>query len=268
MQKHKNIGIIAAAAICVVLVGSMIPKAVAYFTDKDEAENTFEFGNVDIVPFEPHFQDDPDDPIGPLVPEQEVPKDPKVANNGTESCVVYLKVEVPMKEMTLVNEDGSIADKEKTEVFWLKTSGTPYEEHKNVFNVVPTGNWIQLSAEEDASGEFMTYLFGYQKILPPSSTTIENERDKTEAATLDSVTDTLFDKIQIKNYLEGSETGSYDVAVKAYGIQARYLKDINGTYIIESFFDENGEPYTDADHVLPKNTLNQIWALYADSINS
>ncbi|MCH5211710.1 MAG: hypothetical protein J1G06_01710 [Oscillospiraceae bacterium] len=253
--KWRYVGLIMAGALVASIV---IGGTLAYFTDKTEVYNSFVFGNVEIVPNEPNW-----DPEDPFVPNEEVPKDPQIANNGNTEAVVFIKLQVPVDTFTAVNDDGTKGDEVTDEIFWLKSKDVPDSEHRTQFNDVEhDGNWVLLSKTDGAeAGSYNTYLFGYQKALGTSEGHISNvlHPDDAEWAEM-TKTDTLFDKVQLKNFVEGTLLGDYNIKLEFYAIQAQYLTDVNGDDLTEKLF-PNG--VFDENATLDAQTLRTIYGLYA-----
>lgn len=94
---------IIALVVCLLLIAvAAIGSSLAYFTDKEEATNTFTVGKVDIELTEPNWN--PQD--SKIMPGIEIPKDPTIAVvEGTEDCWVFLKLDMN-KYVSLVNLMG------------------------------------------------------------------------------------------------------------------------------------------------------------------
>ena len=180
-----------------------------------------------------------------------------IFNNGSEVCIVFMEVKVPVATFTIVNEDGTKRDPETTEVFWLKTKNG--SDGTNSFHDINNdGNWVQLSCTKGTKdGAYTTWLFGYQVALGGTNERVGNvlNPSEEELAKL-KCTDALFDKVQIKNYLEGTLNGSYSIVVNSYGIQASYLTDANGDYLF------GGDGSLAANAKVEETLLQQIWNLY------
>lgn len=87
--KKKIVSIALAAALAATaIVGSSL----AYFTDKDEATNTFTVGNVDITLTEPKWDANINKD---LIPGKTIPKDPTITVEAdSETAYTFMKVEV------------------------------------------------------------------------------------------------------------------------------------------------------------------------------
>lgn len=64
----------------------------AYFTDKDDATNTFTVGNVDITLTEPNWNTSGSADAPEVYPGEALAKDPTVKNTGANPCFVRIKV--------------------------------------------------------------------------------------------------------------------------------------------------------------------------------
>lgn len=256
-KSKKRCILIVAIAVSAVLIAAGVIFVLAYFTDNVHVGTTFTFGNVEIIPHEPDYP--PDDP--PDVPNEETPKNPMIANNGSEACIVFMEVKVPVAAFTLVSEDGKTAEAVVTEVFFLKTEDGE-DGNDSFHDTEHGGNWVLLShTPGETDGEYTTWLFGYRLPLDGTDERVENVLDPSEEelAKLQR-TEALFDKVQIKNYLEGTLNGGYSIIVNSYGVQANYLTDGSGNYI----FGEDGVPET--GEALSYETLQTIWDIYSEKM--
>lgn len=99
------------ASLAVILVLTAVAGAsLAYLTDKDEAENVFTVGNVDIELTEPNWDKDGggEDEAVDAYPGEPLAKDPTVTNNGENPCFVRLSVEGLDQFCEKYGEDGMI----------------------------------------------------------------------------------------------------------------------------------------------------------------
>lgn len=195
----KNKRLIATIAACGLMGALGIGGTMAYLTDTETKQNTFTFGNVEVELLEDQFV--ADNAKG-MMPNEEVSKDPSVKNVGENDAIVFLKVEVPVKNLSVSDPDGSNKTTRNTELFYLKDEAAAITDAKNSFDA----NWIELTGAEegtDLSGATRTYVFGY------------NEKLAKEAET-----EALFDKVQLKNIVEGTVEGEVNIDVTAYAIQA------------------------------------------------
>lgn len=232
----------------------------AYLTDNEGAVNTFTVGKVQIDLTEPNYPGNDSEDVKDLVPNEEVAKDPKVTNTGVNDALVFMTVEVPVRNVTVVADDGTKGTQSPTELFWFKQEhGTEGEEgyvkdpigtHENNFN---TTDWMQLTDKEThgtTDGSTTTYVFAYRT-----------------AVAAKAETKTLFDKVQLKNIVENEVTpgAAQDIKVKTYAIQASEvlegdvdltdgLTEANFNKIYEIYLKQAGTK--DADDAATNGALN------------
>lgn len=90
MSKKKIVSLCLALALMVTLcVGGTL----AYFTDIDDAKNTFTVGNVDITLTEPNWTSTGSEDAPEVYPGEALAKDPTVTNDGANPCFVRIEVE-------------------------------------------------------------------------------------------------------------------------------------------------------------------------------
>lgn len=205
-KKRRAAALIAACG----LIGAVGTGAtLAYFTDEETHTNTFTIGKVEIDGLEQHWDTTDNDRDGVpdksenMVPNQEVSKDPQIKNTGINDAIVFVKLTVPVKNVTLVSDDGTKSAKKSQEVFWFKDAADTVSSHVNNFDP----NWIHLTREDtgtNLAGSSRSYVFGYNTKIAK-----------------DQVTTPLFDKIQVKNIIEGeiAENEAQNIIVDYYAIQ-------------------------------------------------
>ena len=204
MKNSKRIGL--AVVSCILTLIICIGSTALYLTDTDTATNTVTVGDVKIDLTEPNWED-----IEYVVPNQELTKDPQITNTSINDAIVFMTVEVPVKNITLVADDGTKGTKGNTELFWFKDSTDGASTHANNFD----SNWAHLETKDvdaNLTGTTRTYVFAYK--TPLSS---------------DDTTTPLFDKIQIKNYVENEIPGGEveQIKINAYAIQASDVLESN-----------------------------------------
>lgn len=91
MKKKLTAVALVVCMLAIMLVGASL----AYFTDKDEAENVFTVGNIDIVLTEPQWVEVGSKEALEAYPGEALAKDPTVTNEGANPCLVRVKVEWP-----------------------------------------------------------------------------------------------------------------------------------------------------------------------------
>ena len=89
MNKKKIL--VLAVSVCLVAILA-IGGTLAYFTDEEEATNTFTVGNVDITLTEPNWEGTGSQDAPEVYPGEPLAKDPTVTNTGANPCFVRIKV--------------------------------------------------------------------------------------------------------------------------------------------------------------------------------
>lgn len=82
----------AVALIVCMLAIMLVGASLAYFTDDDEATNTFTVGNVTIDLTEPKWDEAGSKDAPEVYPTEALAKDPTVTNTGANPCFVRIKV--------------------------------------------------------------------------------------------------------------------------------------------------------------------------------
>lgn len=85
--------IIAVCLIVALAATAVIGGTLAYFTDEEEATNTFTVGNVDITLTEPNWAGSGSQDAPEAYPGEPLAKDPTVENVGNNPCFVRISVE-------------------------------------------------------------------------------------------------------------------------------------------------------------------------------
>ncbi len=67
-----------------------------------------------------------------------------------------------------------------------------------------------LLTSDTTGSDYDLYVFGYNKKMLPADETV-----------------TLFDKVQLKSFIDGEKKDGVTIGVKGYGIQADYLRGTN-----------------------------------------
>ena len=89
MSKRKILALaLTVAMIAILAVGGSL----AYFTDKEEATNTFTVGNVNITLTEPNWEGEGKEDAPEVYPGEALAKDPIVTNVGSNPCFVRVQV--------------------------------------------------------------------------------------------------------------------------------------------------------------------------------
>lgn len=238
--------------LCVALVAiAIVGASLAYFTDKDEATNTFTMGNVKIDLQEVFDQD-----TAVLRPGSQttnkIKKEVSIKNIGTENAYVWYEWYIPSaldstdgstgtNNVLHVNSNGNSWDKYREDSrFWKEgqTAALPLEqtwdhdpEVELKLNVGPEG-FIRQDTIDDI--QYNVYLVLYHgKLAPEAETSVAMN-----GAYLDSKVDNLYDEngvllgytIDGKNPLDYDFTQGVNIIVKAYGIQAEGFADVYAAY--------------------------------------
>jgi hypothetical protein len=188
----KNI--IPIAIILIVGTSVIVATSLAYFTSSTERVlNVFTSGGIKISVIEDNFDKDRADTVNP---NEVVSKDPYVKNIGQNPVYVFMQVEVPRREVTLVGDDRVTLE----------------EDFVPIFTYDINSSWILV--DSTAQSESDIYMYAYiGGILNP------NEQSST-----------LFDEVKIVNYLEGTLDleEKLQLIIKGYAVQSDNLK-IEGT---------------------------------------
>ena len=182
-MKQKKSCRMAAGLACLMALAVGAGGTLAYLTDNETHTNTFTVGEVKINLLEPSWDqadrnsDGVPDTAEDMVPNQEILKDPYVENQGDNGSLVFLRVTVPVKDVTHIadnglpaktwNTDGSIASTyargedfttlphKPQELFFFKKASDAVQVHKNNFNTsaswktdADNSYWIELTDQE------------------------------------------------------------------------------------------------------------------------
>ncbi|MCD8096895.1 MAG: hypothetical protein LUE31_02445 [Lachnospiraceae bacterium] len=247
MRKFRLMTMCIALILCMAMA---IGGIYAYLTARDASVNKVTIGDVHISAWEPNWPTEDKDEDGIpdeselLVPYDEVSKDPRIRNTGTNDCIVFFRITSPVEELTVIDDDGTRHAAADVDLFYFKQAEDSADEHANHWDE----NWVELT---ELDGKFVTcdgtneenkgytYIFGYHVRLAAGETTSN-----------------LFDKIQNKKY--GSRTISANEAetirIEACAIQADEIyqngkaMDTSGeltedqlTCIYRVFFNQNAD---------------------------
>lgn len=239
MNKKVKMATICASLCALLAAGGVL----AYFTDRDDAVNELQVGEVKIDLTEPNWDEYPDDndndvpdPAEKLVPTQKVNKDPMVTNKGKNNAYIYVKMSVPKKNIFTAETDGSRSNSGQRAVNQLfsfnKTTGGTAVTQDRAANTYDTG-W-ELIATDFTDANVNTYVFGYKTAVAPNASTTK-----------------LFDSVTFCNAVEqqGLENTIQEIKLDAYGIQSdnvgtmqqaydKFVKQNNGQHSGETWDDE------------------------------
>ena len=221
MKKKKQFfrGVIIGTALIVLLAASL---TTSYLTDREIAYNIVTIGNVEVT-----IDETPFDPTSsyPADAGTVIGKAPKLKNEGTTDEYVFIKVSVPKKTVTFLDEttgkkDGN-TNPRTGEIFKLLTNDTGTKLIKDIDDTDLTDvtfyyhkgdnsvdGWylVDTATATVNSVDYNVYTFGYNKKLKPGDST-----------------KTLFDKIQLKSIIDTEVKGDVSIQVGAYAIQSDEL---------------------------------------------
>ena len=250
-------------SLCLViaLVATAIAGAtLAYFTDTDDATNTFTVGNVDIELEEPSW--DPEDKHN-IMPGAYFPKDPTITVAAdSEDCYVFLDVTLnkykslfPIIAMNAV-ADGDLESIEPYMVndkFSTKTFLDSFYEGGDMaklrtildkwFVGITHGDWAIKDfyydvARDDVegTGNWLTLRLAYIGGEEDGKLSAEESVQFMKAFTMpDTVTEAMIDNGLTQNaFYEG---GEFIIDFTAYAIQAQELDDVDAAYT--AYFAQN-----------------------------
>lgn len=190
MKRIKRPGTLALAGLlgATLLTGG----AFAYFTDADQAVNTFTVGSVKIDLQEPGFNEDEGTGI---TPGKTVEKDPQVLNTGNNDAYVYMQIGIPTANVVTVNAGGTKKAAALTELF----------------SYTVNNGWTQVGNME-AKDSLNVYTYAY---TGDSAGTLER-------LPAGNLSESLFDSVTFANIVEdqGLENAKKEITVTAFAIQA------------------------------------------------
>lgn len=191
-KKKQNKLLLLLLLICVIAVAGIS----AYFTATDTKTNVFEVGKVSIDLQEPSWNGEI-----PTTPNQTVPKDPQILNDGKSDAYVYLTVDVPYANVVTAGLDG--------------TKNTQAD--NELFNYTVNEGWVEVGTAEKVESESV-YRHVYAYASNSATLSVLNPNATTAA---------LFNEIKFANVVEaqGLELTDLDVVVNAYGIQTEIVGD-------------------------------------------
>ena len=187
-RKKSRLVIIAVMALVIVVSASVGVTMSILVTNTSGKSKVFTFGNAGINVVEENWNRlSDDDKI--VYPGRTVPKDPKITNTGSTELYAYLKVKIPSANIRVVNNDETVADASKHNLFSFETNS----------------DWTLLDTD-DSNDDYEVRLYAYTKgALAPGSST-----------------NTLFDEVTFVNMLEGEiDMGTkLEIITSGYAIQS------------------------------------------------
>lgn len=221
-MKKKIVALCLCVALAVVAIGGA---TLAYFTDTDEAKNTFTVGNVEIKLDETNVDDPQGDRVQEnsykLIPGVSYVKDPTITVlEGSEDCYVRMKVTLNnASKIIAMCTDPEFAEDGPTGVenaFPLIRMITFVEKNAAKWDGIIPDNMVD--TEEmlanvkycvyDKKADTITYTFYYNEVV--------------SAADADAALETLFDEIKVPTWVTGEQLAAledFQINVVAEAIQ-------------------------------------------------
>ena len=209
VKRNKNKVIVGGTAALLALVAVS-----AYFVSQDQATNHFTaLGDVQIDLQEPSW--DPATTTD-VTPNEEFAKDPQVKNVEDSTAFVFVEIGVPKADVVTSNSaTGAKSASAVTQLFQINK--TAQSDAADVWTGVDTyndGAW-KLIGTDTTDGAMNYYLYAYA-----------TGASMTELAA-GATTPKVFESVTFANLVEGeiATDTSFDISVKAFGIQAEDIKN-------------------------------------------
>lgn len=176
------------AIVSLLLVATLvITGALAFLTAKDNAENKFTVGNVDITLTEPEWDKaNPDGTLENIVAGQVIAKDPTITNTGRNDAYVYMMVQVPKADEIIIAGNADSVD--------------DYQ----LFSYTINDGWTLIDEKVDVNDANNYYLYAYNTALAPEGTA------------------TLFNEVTYAKVTSDFEEANLSIEVTAYAIQSDF----------------------------------------------
>ena len=195
MKKRKMLKVLSITVLAGMVGYGSVRGISAYFTDTKGKTNTITVGSVTTELEEPEWDKVPDKEKNDITPNHTVKKDPKVTNTGTNDAYIFMEVQVPVKHIITVGDNGKKLPAADTELFTYRVNK----------------EWVQIenakiSDEQGVSAHRYVYAYGTNtacKALKPKESTPP-----------------LFDSITLVNAIEGQiDETTLEMEIKSYAIQ-------------------------------------------------
>jgi predicted ribosomally synthesized peptide with SipW-like signal peptide len=145
-KKIKKVVLPVGALTLVGAIGALTASQLAYLTDEETAYNTFTIGDVKVDLQEPNYPGNNSDEVSHIIPNQEIDKDPQMNNSGTDSAVVFAQYSIPVKQVTLIADDGTPATaKTYEELFTTLHNDTVDDTGDTIGSGKKDADWIQVT---------------------------------------------------------------------------------------------------------------------------
>ena len=206
-MSRKKLIVTAIVLTLILAIGGIL----AYFTSTDTKVNRFKMSNVGISVNETSFPGDPSDPNNkvPVVPDQEIPKNPTVTNNGDGEVYAFVVVDIP-RATVKTSVSGAATEIDLFTVRKITNASTG--ETADGIN----DGWVLVDTTDNDT--YMSYIYAY------------GTSSKLTALAKDATTPAVFDYVKFASVVETENgTGSLqgtnlEVKVSGYGIQTEGLE--------------------------------------------
>lgn len=150
-------------------------------------------------------------------------KNPKISNPDMGEVLAFMTVTVPVKEVTLIAEDGTMGEKSVTELFYFQDTDASGISDANSWNV----DWVELREQEhevSVQGNFHTHVFAYKGKLGNGE----------EASP-------LFERVQLKKIAEQEKIvgEAQNILVKAFLIPIAGIEKRGDAELMETMNEVN-----------------------------
>jgi predicted ribosomally synthesized peptide with SipW-like signal peptide len=253
-MKKSNKKVIISLAACGLIIAAGARTSLAFLTDTKQKTNTFTVGEVKISLEEPEY-DKEKDTRPPMVPNSEIKKDPTIENVGAIDEIAFVAFDIPMAKVILSNANGTVNEAANEELFEFRGEDSlTYSSVNDGWTFISKTVAEDVDKDQDGCPDYVTYVYGYNKVIKATSTASPSDADSAEETSSDATVPPVFSYVRLRNVLEGQLTGStLDIPVRAYAIQADYLQE-----------EKNGVNETidfDADNI-DKTTLAEIYQIF------
>lgn len=150
-------------------------------------------------------------------------KNPQISNPNMGEVLAFMTVTVPVKEVTLIAQDGTMGDKSVTEFFCFQDTDDSVVSDENSWNI----DWVELRKQErelSVQGDFHTYVFAYKKRLGNGE----------EAPP-------LFERVQLRNIAEQEEAvgQAQNILVKVFLVPIAGIEKCGDAELMETMSEAN-----------------------------
>ena len=191
MKKGRLKKLLYVVSAAVLTIAVSVGTTVSTVTDAEEKENNFSVASASLTVTEPLWENlEDEDKV--LYPGKKIVKDPTIINNGEVSLYVYARVQVPVKTVRTVSEDG-------TEI--IESAAHP------LFTYEINDGWALLASSQSSSVSTAEYVYAGGSVAPGESAP------------------PIFDSVTFLNVLEGElpQDTQLEIVVYGVGIQSDYV---------------------------------------------